>query len=99
MIVGSYAVIEQQLASAVYSYYTRGLAVNVLERYYFEFLVENHQLYLKEQKFEMMQKQFQTELKERKNIKVTGNRIKSQQKTFIKKIGNTPVSKKLNFGV
>lgn len=87
MIVGSYAVIEQQLASAVYSYYTRGLAVNVLERYYFEFLVESHQLYLKEQKFkeEMRQKQFQTELKERKKHKSDWKKNKVTAENFHKK--------------
>lgn len=82
MIAGSYVVIEQQLSSAAHSYYTRGLAVNVLERYYFEFLVESHQLYLKEQQFkqEMKRKQFQRELKERKKHKsdLTKNNITTE---------------------
>ncbi|GFI23167.1 hypothetical protein IMSAGC011_01952 [Lachnospiraceae bacterium] len=71
MIAGSYATIEQQLASAAHSYYTRGLAVNVLERYYFEFLVESHQLYLKEQKFKQERKERKKNKSDLKNNKIT----------------------------
>lgn len=62
IICGSYNVIRTQFSSAAHSYYTRGLASNVLERYYYEFLPESHQLYLDEE-------QFQREMKERKNRK------------------------------
>lgn len=50
-VCGAYDVIEQQLSSAARSYYTGGLASNVLERYYYEFLPESHQLYLDEEMF------------------------------------------------
>lgn len=70
-VCGSYNVIGQQLRSAAHSYYTRELASNVLERYYYEFLPESHQLYLEEE-------QFKREREERKKRKK--DQKKSQKK-------------------
>lgn len=80
-ICGSYQVIATQLSSAAHSYYTRGLASNVLERYYYEFLPESHQLYLDEE-------QFKREMKERK--KRTCDAKKNEiKKNNIKKVNIT----------
>lgn len=67
-VCGAYDVIKQQLFSAAHSYYTRGLASNVLERYYYEFLPESHQLYLEE-------KTFKREIKERKKQKTERKKL------------------------
>ena len=49
-ITGSFLTMLQQLVSIEYSYYGKhGLTPNVINRYYYEFLVERHELYLREE--------------------------------------------------
>ena len=63
-ISGSYAVIDEQLSSAAHTYYTRGIAVNVLERYYYEFLAERHQLYLREERAKQKRRERQKQARQ-----------------------------------
>lgn len=70
-VCGSYEVIEEQLTSAARSYYTRGLASNVLERYYYEFLVERHQLYLEQELFKREMKERKKCMKKHRQDKIT----------------------------
>lgn len=65
-ISGSYAVIDEQLSSAAHTYYTRGIAVNVLERYYYEFLAERHQLYLREERAKQKRRERQKQARQAK---------------------------------
>jgi len=81
-ICGSYQVIATQLSSAAHSYYTRGLASNVLERYYYEFLPESHQLYLDEE-------QLKREMKERKKHTKDSKKNKIIEENFQKDTDGT----------
>lgn len=71
-VCGSYNVIGQQLRSAAHSYYTRELASNVLERYYYEFLPESHQLYLEEEQF---RREREERKKRKKDLKISQKKI------------------------
>lgn len=75
-IIGSFLTMLQQLVSIEYSYYGKhGLTSNVLNRYYYEFLVESHELYLREE--------------ERKNPKKDSTTLKNiETKDFQEKDGD-----------
>ncbi|MCM1120628.1 MAG: DUF2262 domain-containing protein [bacterium] len=70
-VCGAFEVIEEQLTSAARSYYTRGLASNVLERYYYEFLVERHQLYLEQELLKREMKERKKSMKKHRHEKIT----------------------------
>lgn len=81
----AYDILCEQLSPAAHTFYTRGIAVNVLERYYYEFLAERHQLYLKEE----LSKQKRRERRKRANEQKEKLSIKPMQekdKDFVMEI-------------